>query len=56
MNIEVRKEVKEEISCFPPWFLTVIDSPPLLVVFAITVLACAPLVMIFGALYPLFKH
>ena len=50
------KEGKEELACFPSWFLTMTDSKPLLVVFAITVLLCAPLLMVFGALYPLFKH
>jgi len=59
MNIKAREEMKEgneESACFPTWFLTMTDSKPLLVVFAITVLLCAPFLMVFGALYPLFKH
>ncbi|MDY0289034.1 MAG: hypothetical protein RBR15_09455 [Sphaerochaeta sp.] len=47
---------ERELACFPPWFLTLTGSKPLLVVFAIVVLLCAPLLMVFGALYPLFKH
>lgn len=47
---------KEESACFPPWFLAMTDSKPLLVVFAITVVLCAPILMIFGAFYPLYKH
>jgi len=60
MQSSVRKELQNETSkkstCFPSWFLAITDSPPLLVVFAITVLLCAPLLMVFGAFYPLFKH
>ncbi|HKL57819.1 MAG TPA: hypothetical protein VJ854_05410 [Sphaerochaeta sp.] len=46
----------KELACFPLWFLAMTDSKPLLVVFAIVVLLCAPLLMVFGAVYPLFKH
>lgn len=56
MNKNELERGKEEQVYFPPWFLSMTDSPPLLVVFAIAVLLCAPLLMIFGALYPLFKH
>lgn len=59
MDIKAREEMNEgneESACFPTWFLTMTDSKPLLVVFAITVLLCAPFLMVFGALYPLFKH
>ncbi len=59
MQTKARKELysrNEELSCFPTWFLTMTDSPPLLIVFVITVLLCAPFLMVFGALYPLFKH
>ena len=56
----VRKEMQNETiqkgACFPSWFLVITDSPPLLIVFAVAVLLCAPLLMVFGALYPLFKH
>ncbi len=55
-NKKEMQSTKEEVACFPTWFLTMTDSPPLLVVFAITVLVCAPLLVVFGALYPLFKH
>ncbi len=47
---------EEEVAGFPTWFLTMANTPPLLVLFAITVVVCAPLLMVFGALYPLFKH
>lgn len=59
MNINAKKEMgemKRESACFPSWFLTMTNSPPLLVLFAIAVLLCAPLLMVFGALYPLFKR
>ena len=59
MQSNTRKETNEEkreVACFPSWFLTMTDSPPLLVAFAITVVLLAPLLMLFGALYPLFKH
>jgi len=60
MQPNVRKEMQNETgrkgTCFPSWFIAITDSPPLLIVFAITVLLCAPLLMVFGALYPLFKH
>lgn len=59
MNTNARKDVKEgngEVPCFPSWFLTMTESKPLLVVFAITVLLCSPFLMIFGAIYPLFKQ
>ena len=59
MNTNARNEMqegKEEIACIPSWFLAMTDSPPLLIVFAVTVVLCAPLLMVFGALYPLFKH
>ena len=47
---------EEDGACFPSWFITMTDSPSLLVAFAILVLLCAPFLMVFGALYPLFKH
>jgi hypothetical protein len=59
MNTNAKNAIKvgkEEVACFPPWFLTVTGSKPRLVVFAITVVICAPLLMVFGALYPLFKR
>jgi len=59
MNTNARNEmqsVKEEVACFPTWFLTLTDSKPLLIVFAIAVVLFAPLLMVFGALYPLFKR
>lgn len=59
MYDNARKEMlteKEDVACFPAWFLTMTSSKPLLVVFAITVLLCAPLLMVFGAFYPLFKR
>ncbi|HKM07888.1 MAG TPA: hypothetical protein VJ869_12980 [Sphaerochaeta sp.] len=59
MNTNAKKgmrDMKKESACFPSWFLTMTDSPPLLVLFAVTVLLCAPLLMIFGALYPLLKR
>ncbi len=51
-----KRSTEEAVACFPKWFLTMTDSPPLLVLFAITVVVCAPLLMVFGALYPLLKH
>lgn len=59
MNTNARKEIqstKEEVDCFPTWFFTMTDSKPLLIVFALAVLLFAPFLMVFGALYPLFKH
>jgi hypothetical protein len=53
---DMQNETVQEITCFPTWFITITDSPPLSVAFAITVLLCAPLLMVFGALYPLFRH
>lgn len=55
-NTKDMKEDSEELSSFPLWFLSMTESKPLFIVFAITVLLCAPLLMIFGALYPLIKH
>ena len=59
MNINTKQETnrgEEELACFPPWFLTMTSSPSLLVLFALLVLLFSPLLMVFGALYPLFKH
>ncbi|MDD4573576.1 MAG: hypothetical protein PHR69_05110 [Sphaerochaeta sp.] len=55
-NNKDMKEKGEELSSFPLWFLSMTESKPLCIVFAITVLLCAPLLMLFGALYPLIKH
>ncbi|HKL57608.1 MAG TPA: hypothetical protein VJ854_04350 [Sphaerochaeta sp.] len=59
MNTNTKQETnkgEKELACFPPWFLAMTSSPSLLVLFALLVLLCSPLLMVFGALYPLFKH
>lgn len=47
---------EKELACLPPWFLTMTGSPSFLLLFGLLVLIFSPLLMIFGALYPLFKH
>lgn len=56
-NVPEDSTVEKEACAFiPSWFLVMTSSPPLMVAFAIAVLLCSPLLMIFGALYPLFKR
>ena len=59
MKINSKEEMLEtnkDLACFPAWFLTMTESKLLLVIFGILVLVCAPVLMVFGAFYPLFKH
>ncbi|MDT4761069.1 hypothetical protein [Sphaerochaeta sp. PS] len=51
-----QEAVQAEDTPFPRWFLHMTESLPLLLLFSLAVLVFAPVIMVFGALYPLFRH